>query len=173
MKKTIIYSFFNSVTLLFLLLTSVYASAFGGGHPGGGHPSGAFQGRGGYSGHEGYYGHERFERNYVGFGFGYGFGPPFWGDPFWAPFPYYAPLYYPPAPTVVVTQPPSPPVTPQGTTYIAPSGNFSSPPPPSQSLGISNDGYFYCPDNKGVYPQVKSCPGAWQRLPLVPPGPMQ
>lgn len=69
---------------------------------------------------------------------------------------------------MVVTQPPMPPVSPQGTTYIPPVGvgaGVVSPPASTQSTG-----YFFCPDNKGIYPQVKSCPGAWQHLPLVPPG---
>ncbi len=156
------------LTLFFLLSANVMAFGGHGGH-GGGRGHAAFQGRGfergGFYGHEGWYGREGFERNYVGFGFG--FGPPFWGDPFWSPYPYYAPLYYPPAPTVVVTQPPSPPVTPQGTTYIPPNGMNSM---PSSSAPAQNTGYFFCPDNKGIYPQVKTCPGAWQHLPLVPPG---
>lgn len=67
-----------------------------------------------------------------------------------APFYYYrpAPVYYPPP--VYMAPPP--------VTYI------QQPPVPQ---GQGGD-WYYCPQYRAYYPQVQSCPGAWQ---LVPPQP--
>jgi hypothetical protein len=62
---------------------------------------------------------------------------------FWYPSPYY---YYPPA---VVTVPAAP------TVYIE-----QAPPsaPPAQQY------WYYCGNPQGYYPNVKECPGGWQKV---------
>ncbi len=68
---------------------------------------------------------------------------------------YYPPYYYPPAyyPPVVMTTPPSPPV------YVERSDE--------QAPGDSS--WYYCPDSKAYYPNVRSCASPWQRVAPQPP----
>ena len=54
---------------------------------------------------------------------------------------------------------PGPPVSPQGTTMVAPQG---APQP-----------YYYCDSARGYYPAVPQCPEPWRVVPVAPPAPMQ
>ena len=80
--------------------------------------------------------------------FGFNFGP----SPYWGPGWYYPPPYYYP-PTVVVAQPPAPPV------YVERSDQAA------QSQGY----WYYCETSRGYYPYVKDCPGGWKAVPPAPP----
>jgi hypothetical protein len=69
---------------------------------------------------------------------------PWWGPPYWAPYPYWwypPPYYYPP--TVIIQQPPvyieQPPAVP--------------PPPPTPPAY-----WYYCVSAKAYYPYVPTCP---------------
>jgi hypothetical protein len=78
--------------------------------------------------------------------FGFVFGPPF--HPY--PYPYPHPVFWPP---VVV---PQPIVVQPAPIYIEQS------PPAVQTL---EPGYWYwCAEAKAYYPDVKSCPGPWQKI---------
>ena len=54
---------------------------------------------------------------------------------------------------------PGPPVSPQGTTVVAPQGAPQS--------------YYYCDALRGYYPAVPQCPQPWRVVPVAPPAPMQ
>lgn len=81
--------------------------------------------------------------------FGFQFGPP-WGYPYPV---YPAPLYWPPAyPGVIVTSPPPPPV------YIERT-------PVQPDVPVLESGYwYYCQEAQAYYPQVRQCPGNWQKV---------
>ena len=129
-----------TVPTLALLLASVvlappvfaqnHSGGHGGGHShGGGHPHGGH----GHGGHGG--------RGSVFFGFGGGFGAPYYPYAY-APYPY----YYPPP---VYYAPPA---------YYAPA---PAPPPPSPS-------WYYCDNPQGYYPYVPSCASGWRQVPARP-----
>ena len=82
---------------------------------------------------------------YGGVGIGFWGWPYDWGWPYYWDWPYYGypPAAYP-APATVIEQAPATPAA-----------------PPS---------WYYCADPKGYYPYVQSCKGAWQPVPIVPPG---
>lgn len=99
-----------------------------------------------------------------GFGLGLGAGA-LLASPYYDPYPwggYYVPAY--PTAAVVTTMPASPPVSPQGTTYL---GNGSGSAPPQ------GNSWFYCDSAKAYYPYVKHCPEPWREVPATPPGPVQ
>jgi hypothetical protein len=85
--------------------------------------------------------------------------------PYYYPRPYYypsPPYYYPPPPYYyyppVVTVPSSPPV------YIEKGGEEAGAPQESNY-------WHYCDNPRGYYPEVKECPGGWQRVSPRPPSP--
>jgi hypothetical protein len=124
----------------------------GGGFRGGG---GGFRGGGGgfRGGYRGFYG----GGFYGGFGPGFGFYDP-WYDPFWGPrfglgYGYgYGFGYYPSTRVIVRERVPAPGYLPQ------PDG-----PPPQQN-------WYRCDNPAGYYPYVRTCNGAWQSVPVTPPG---
>lgn len=77
-------------------------------------------------------------------GFGWYYGGPWWGWPYYPYYPYYT---YPP---VVVENPP--PI------YVDPT-------PEQQEPGY----WYYCKNPEGYYPYVQQCPGGWTK---VSPSPM-
>jgi len=101
--------------------------------------------------------------------FGFYFGGPIVGHPFYRPY-YYAPYYYPPTyyPPVVVA-PPVPQV------YIEQGGQQSAPEAAPQSRQAAPQQapeawWYYCVEAQGYYPYVNQCPGGWQRVAPQPPG---
>ncbi len=141
-----------------------------GGHygvPGGGWRGGGWRGgwgggwRGGWEGWRGGWGWDGW-----GWGFGAGLGAgALLASPYYDPYPwggYYVPAY--PTAAVVTSVPESPPVSPQGTTYL---GNGAGPAPQS------GNSWFYCDSAKAYYPYVKQCPEPWREVPATPPGPVQ
>ena len=75
---------------------------------------------------------------------------PWWGPPYWGPYPYWwypPPYYYPP--TVVIQQPP---------VYIE---QPPAPPPPPAY-------WYYCASAKAYYPSVPTCPEDWVKVPARP-----
>ncbi len=71
-------------------------------------------------------------------------------------------MYVPPVTVVTPGYPAqvmAPPVSPQGTTVVAP----LAPPVPTTQL------YYYCDSARGYYPAVAQCPQPWRRVPLMPP----
>jgi hypothetical protein len=80
----------------------------------------------------------------VGFNIG-----PYWGAPWWGPYPYYypAPVYYPP---VVVQQ--------QPTTYVE-----------RNDQPLQSGYWYYCEPSRAYYPYVKECASAWKAVPPSPP----
>lgn len=82
--------------------------------------------------------------------FGFHFGAPFYGGPYWGPWWHYPPpYYYYPGPAVVVPA--------QPTTYI------------EQPAADTAGWWYYCDTSRGYYPYVKECPSGWQRVPPAPP----
>jgi hypothetical protein len=61
-------------------------------------------------------------------------------------------------PVVVPVPGYAPPVSPQGTTVVAPQNGL----PPT---------WFYCDSAGGYYPNVQQCPEPWRSVPAMPPGP--
>lgn len=91
--------------------------------------------RGGHHGHGGHFG--------VGILVGPGWGPGWWGGPY---YPYYP--YYPYSPPAVAPREPD--------TYVQPEEPGS---------------WYYCPNPEGYYPYVKQCPKGWMKvIPSPPPG---
>ena len=69
-------------------------------------------------------------------------GPGWWGWPFYPYYPYY------PAPPVVIEKEPQVYMQQEESNY-----------------------WYYCPDSRGYYPDVKKCPQGWLKVvPSVPPG---
>ncbi len=86
----------------------------------------------------------------------YYWGPRYWGPPavVYAPPPaVYGPVYGP------VYAPASPPV------YIEKDSEPSAPP-----QAATRQWLYLCNEPRGVYPDVRQCPGGWERVPAVPPG---
>lgn len=106
----------------------------------------AFANRGGYYGHGGH-GH------FHGGGHvnvGVVVGPGWWGPGWWGPYPYYpyAPYYPYYQQPVVVSESPE--------IYVQPA--------PKAREAVY---WYFCPEPKGYYPDVKKCPQGW--LKVVPP----
>jgi hypothetical protein len=81
--------------------------------------------------------------------FGIGFGAPFFGYPYYAP---YYPRYYYPAPVVVEREP----------VYIE---RDPVPAQPQAQPQAPAAGYwYYCAQSGAYYPYVKECAGGWQRV---------
>ena len=86
---------------------------------------------------------------------GLGFGPAWWGPPYW----YYPPPYYVYGPpTVVVEEPP---------VYVQ--QPVPAPPPVLQPAPPQAFWYF-CPSAGAYYPDAQTCPEPWVK---VPPRPQQ
>jgi hypothetical protein len=127
-------------------------------------------------------------------GRGYWYGPSvrfyYGGGPYWgwgAPY-YYGPGYgygvgygyWPPA---YVYGPPAVVTSTAGVVYIERSpGTVSTqqaapeaaPPPPPAAAPAAPPGaqwWYLCSNPRGAYPYVRECPGGWERVPAVPPGP--
>ena len=102
---------------------------------------------GGGRGHHGGHHHHVRSRVVVGFGvgpyWGWGYGYPYWGSPYW---------YYPPAYAPVVVQE-SPPVYVQQPAPVAP-----APPAPAEQY------WYYCESVRGYYPSVPNCPEQWLKV---------
>ena len=82
----------------------------------------------------------------IWFGPGWGgWGPWWWGSPYY--YPYYP--YYPEQPVVIQQQPPA---------YVEP-----SPQPEEQYY------WYFCQDPEGYYPYIKKCHKRW--LKVIPPAP--
>lgn len=92
--------------------------------------------------------------------FGFGFGFPVYGGPYYAPYYYPPPAYYYPPPAYAA---PAAPV------YVEPPQN-AAPAPQAQAAPPSDQYWYFCPDSKTYYPYVKSCSSAWQRVRPQPPG---
>jgi hypothetical protein len=76
---------------------------------------------------------------------------PWWGPPYWGPYPYWwypPPYYYPP--TVVIEQP---------RVYIEQPPPVPAPPPAY---------WYYCMSAKAYYPSVQTCPEDWVKVPARP-----
>jgi hypothetical protein len=139
-------------TLALLLLSTLYiapASAYG---HGGGH----------------YYGHGN---THIGIGIGIGLNLfPGYYRPYYYPSVYYDYPYY--SNEVIVRAVPAP-----TTVYIEqPSSNDPNAPnyatsavPPSVSPSAGGSIWYYCHNPDGFYPSIKSCPGGWQKVPVLPP----
>jgi hypothetical protein len=77
---------------------------------------------------------------------------PWWGPPYWGPYPYwwYPPPYYYPPP-VVIEEPP---------VYIEQPP--AAPAPPATAY------WYYCGSAKAYYPNVPTCPEEWIKVPPRP-----
>jgi hypothetical protein len=79
---------------------------------------------------------------------------PWWGAPYWGPYPYW---WYPPPysypPTVIIQQPP---------VYIEQAPPVPAPPPPPPAY------WYYCVSAGAYYPNVPTCPEDWVRVPPRP-----
>jgi hypothetical protein len=117
--------------------------------------------------------------------------PGFYGNAAW---PFYVGSYGYLPPTIVYG-PPAVVTSTAGITYIerepgtvsmqqqAPSPIPAPPPPPPPSDAVppaaaspgtqSTMGpwWYFCASPRGAYPYVRECPGGWERVPAVPPGP--
>jgi hypothetical protein len=79
---------------------------------------------------------------------------PWWGHPYWGPYPYWwypPPYYYPP--TVVVEPPP---------VYIEQPPPAPAPPPPPTAY------WYYCMSAGAYYPSAQTCPEDWIKVPARP-----
>lgn len=79
---------------------------------------------------------------------------PWWGSPYWGPYPYwwYPPPYYHP-PTVIIQQPP---------VYIEQPPPVPTPPPAPPAY------WYYCMSASAYYPSVQACPEDWVKVPARP-----
>ncbi len=79
---------------------------------------------------------------------GVGIGP-FWGGPFYGPYPYYypPPVVYAPPPMVYA---PPPVVVPPTPAYV-------------QQPATAN-AWYYCDNPRGYYPTVQSCSTGWRQV---------
>jgi hypothetical protein len=105
---------------------------------------------------------------------------------------YWPGYYYGPAygylPSTTVYGPPAVVTSTPGITYIEREpGTVSTqqgapanlPPPPNVEPSSAPAGappaggtwWYFCSSPRGAYPYVRECPGGWERLPAVPPGP--
>jgi len=48
-----------------------------------------------------------------------------------------------------------------------PAPDAATPPPPGTQW------WYLCASPRGAYPYVRECPGGWERVPAVPPGPVK
>jgi hypothetical protein len=95
----------------------------------------------------------------LGLGLSLGWDAAYFGNPYFDyPYPEY---YYPYSQSTVIVEPSSLPMSPQGTTVVA----------PPNSPSTSN--WYYCDSAKGYYPYVTQCPEPWRMVPAVPPGPVR
>lgn len=155
------------VAMLILLVAGAVASEAamarggrgGSGHSGAGHRSAGHggAGHGGAYSHGGSYGHGGGYRHGGGHGYGYrGVGAGIYlGVPLYGLGYYSAPYYSYPAYTY-----PVPAYAPSGA-YVE-QGYAEVAPAPQQD-------WYYCAASNAYYPYVKECPGAWQRVPALPP----
>jgi hypothetical protein len=104
--------------------------------------------------------HDRFDHDR--FGFGFGFGDPWWGwgaADYWG-YPYYYPYpaYYPPDPAYYAPPP----------GYAPQSG--APPQAPTQTTGVAPPQYwYYCDNPSGYYPYVQNCGTTWKQVAATPP----
>jgi hypothetical protein len=122
---------------------------------------------------------------YYGGGYGYWRGPSvslYYGGPLW----WGAPAYYGPGygyvPPAYVYGPPAVVTSTAGVTYIERDQNTVStqqaaPPPPAPAGQVApppaSQWWYLCASPRGAYPYVRECPGGWERVPAVPPGPVR
>ena len=100
------------------------------------------------------HGHHRHGGSRVFVGLGVGFGPAWWG------YPYYPYWYYPPP----VYAYPSPVMVQQPTVYVE-----QAPVPPAESAPAAPQQYwYYCEPAGGYYPSVQSCADPWVKVPPRP-----
>ena len=112
-------------------------------HGGGGVHGGGGGFRGGYGGFHGYGGR----------GFGFYFGGPYLGWPYY----YGAPYGYP---------------YPYGYYYPYPDDGYLYPPQqPMGSAAAPENYWYYCDNPKGYYPYISSCNGQWREVSPTPPAP--
>ncbi len=112
----------------------------------------------GYYGYRGYWYGGPAVRFYFG-------GPLWWGGSYYYGAPYGPPYGYAPAPPVVVA-PPAPPVYIERDPEPAP-----APAAPSAAPGGNTQWWYMCSNPRGAYPYARECPGGWERVPALPPGP--
>jgi hypothetical protein len=113
--------------------------------------------------------------------------PGYFGSPAW---PWYAGGYGYLPPTIVYG-PPAVVTSTAGITYIerapgtvamqqqAPASTPAPPPPDAEPPASAPPGtppttgpwWYFCASPRGAYPYVRECPGGWERVPAVPPGP--
>lgn len=96
--------------------------------------------------------------------YGYGYGPPVY---------VYGPpgvvtstggvVYIEREPGTVSTQQPPPDAAPAPAVALP----DAIPPPPGDRW------WYLCASPRGAYPYVRECPGGWERVPAVPPGPIK
>lgn len=125
-----------------------------------GYVGGAYYGGPRYYG-PGYYGPRYYGPRY--YGPGPYWGPRWYGPGYWGPGPYWYPppvVYsYPPAVAVVPAQPP---------VYIE--RDDAAQPAPPASAPLEAGFWYYCRNPAGYYPNVRECPGGWEKVPPRPPG---
>ncbi|MCB5190811.1 hypothetical protein LG198_08745 [Methylobacillus arboreus] len=99
----------------------------------------------------------------IGFYFGPGFGPGFYG-PGWGPYyprPYYGVPTYPYYPPVIVAPAPAP---------VPPPVYIEQAPQQSAAPQSADSAYWYhCNQPEGYYPYIKECPSGWQKVAPQPP----
>jgi hypothetical protein len=113
-------------------------------------------------------------------GFYYG-GPYGWGAPG-----YYGPGYgYGYVPPAYVYGPPGVVTSTGGVVYIErndqvttsqpvpPASASATPPAASPVPPPAGQWWYLCTSPRGAYPYVRECPGGWERVPAVPPGPVK
>jgi hypothetical protein len=125
------------IILMAVLVNSQSALADGGGHRGG-HGGGHGGGYGG--GHGG--GHTSF---------GVVIGPGWWGPGWWNPYPYYP--YYPYSPYYPYYRQPPVVVEESPELYVQPAPKAKE-----------SQYWYFCPEPKGYYPDVKKCPQGWLKV---------
>jgi hypothetical protein len=138
----------RTIKLMYLAIAAVAILASnpvwarGGGHGGhGGHGHSHLSIGLGYYG-PGFYG----GYGYGGYGFGgYGFGYPF----------YYPPYYSYPQPVIVPSTPP---------VYVQ-----QQQAQPTQQVQPQTNYWYYCREQDGYYPYVKTCPSGWLQVAPQPP----
>ena len=114
-------------------------------------------------------------------GFYYGGGPYGWGASgyygagYGYPYGYGSPYGYGYVPPAYMYGPPGVVTSTAGVVYIERDQQVTSTQQaaPAAPRAPGSQWWYLCDSPRGAYPHVRECPGGWERVPAVPPGPVR